>query len=113
MQSLALLKLLLFDWSFSALKCTCFWGRGGRGENAGLGSKRSPRRAFLLLEAVHALQNGASREGWQSRALRAEPGGVWGDTAKGFAEQRVFTHGPPAKGGLVLIFLDIEESIGP
>lgn len=79
----------------------------------GLGSKRSPRRVFLLFEAVRALQDGASREGWQSRAPRAEPGGVWGDTAKGFAEQRVFTHGPTAKGGLVLIFLDIEESIGP
>lgn len=53
------------------------------------------------------------RMGQAGRDGRAEPEGVWGDTAKRFAEQRVFTHGPPAKGGLVLIFLDIEESIGP
>lgn len=70
MQSLALLKLLLFDWSFSALKCTCIWGRGGRGENAGLGSKRSPRRAFLLLEAVHALQNWGKQGGMAEQSQK-------------------------------------------
>lgn len=113
-ESPALLKHLLFDWNFSALQCTGFWGGEGCGENVGLGLKRCLRRAFVMLKEVAcALWDGASRERWQGIAPRAGPGRVWSDTAKRFAEQRASIRGLTAKRNLVLIFLGIEESICP
>lgn len=67
-ESPALLKHLLFDRNFSALKCTGIWERGGCGENVGLGLKRNPRRAFVTLKEVAcALWDGLA--GQDGRAL--------------------------------------------
>lgn len=67
-ESPALLKHLLFDWNFSALKCTGIWEGGGCGENVGLDLKRNLGGLLSRLRRLHVLC-GMGLAGKDGRAL--------------------------------------------